>query len=66
MRSFYASYPLWAGLLVGICAAAVAGVVLQHMELFIPSTVVLIGGKSRFWFNTSYKLSGFSKREAYR
>ena len=48
------------------CAAAVADMVLQGMELYIFSTMVPIGDKSQPWFDASYNLAAFIKREAYQ
>ena len=36
------------------------------ISLYIPSTVVQIGGKSQPWFDTSCKLAASSKRETYQ
>ena len=73
MYTFHASY-LWGPVCFSsddprTCTATVADVVLQGMELFIPSTVVLIGHgrrKSRRCFDTPCKLAALSKREAYQ
>lgn len=68
MRTFYPSYPWRPDCFStdnpSIYAAAVAVVVLQGMELFNPSTVMPIGGKSRPWFYTPCKVAVLSKREA--
>ena len=48
------------------CAAVITNVVLQGMKLYIPNTVVPIGGKAQFYFDTSCKLPAFSKRDAYQ
>ncbi|XP_045541897.1 uncharacterized protein LOC123723363 [Papilio machaon] len=70
MRTFFASYP-WGQVCFKLddpdtVADSVADVVLQGMELFVPSTVVPIGGRSRPWFGRSCKLALRHKRECYR
>ncbi|XP_013161244.1 PREDICTED: uncharacterized protein LOC106113067, partial [Papilio xuthus] len=70
MRSFYASYP-WGQVCFNLdnpdaVADSIADVVLQGMELFIPSTMVPSGGRSRPWFGRSCKIALRYKRECYR
>ncbi|CAG4968326.1 unnamed protein product [Parnassius apollo] len=70
MRSFFASYP-WGRVCFSpddpnVVADSVADVVLQVMELFIPSSVVPIGGKSQPWFGRSCKIASCYKQECYR
>ncbi|CAK1578452.1 unnamed protein product [Parnassius mnemosyne] len=47
-------------------ADSVTDVVLQGMELFIPSSVVPIGGRSQPWFGRSCKTALRSKQECYQ
>ncbi|CAK1581125.1 unnamed protein product [Parnassius mnemosyne] len=70
MRSFFVSY-LWER----VCfspddprpvADSVTDVVLQGMELLIPSSVVPIGGRSQPWFGRSCKTALRSKQECYQ
>ncbi|CAG5011737.1 unnamed protein product [Parnassius apollo] len=61
MRSFFASYP-WGRVCFSlddpnVVADSVADVALQGMELFIPSSVVPIRGKSQPWFGLSCKIA---------
>ncbi|CAK1584849.1 unnamed protein product [Parnassius mnemosyne] len=70
MRSFFASYP-WGRVCFSpedpsVVADSVADVVLQGMELFIPSSVVPIGGRSQPWFGRSCKIASRYKQECYR
>ncbi|XP_013175252.1 PREDICTED: uncharacterized protein LOC106123457 [Papilio xuthus] len=70
MRSFFASYP-WERVCFSLddpdaVADSVADVVLQGMDLFIPSSVVPIGGSSRPWFGRSCKLAARYKQDCYR
>ncbi|XP_045541428.1 uncharacterized protein LOC123722911 [Papilio machaon] len=70
MRSFFASYP-WERVCFRLddpdaVADSVADVVLQGMDLFIPSSVVPIGGSSRPWFGKSCKLASRYKQDCYR
>lgn len=70
MRSFFASYP-WRQVCFtpddpNAVADSVADVVLQGMELFIPSSVVPIGGKSQPWFGHSCKVAIRQKQASYQ
>ncbi|XP_045541866.1 uncharacterized protein LOC123723329 [Papilio machaon] len=70
MRSFFASYP-WERVCFKLddpdaVADSVTDVVLQGMELFIPSSVVPIGGSSRPWYGRSCKLAARYKQDCYR
>ncbi|XP_013143050.1 PREDICTED: uncharacterized protein LOC106106938 [Papilio polytes] len=70
MRTFFASYP-WGQVCFNLdgpdaVADSIADVVLQGMELFVPSSVVPIGGKTRPWFGHSCKSALRYKRECYR
>ncbi|XP_013173125.1 PREDICTED: RNA-directed DNA polymerase from mobile element jockey-like, partial [Papilio xuthus] len=70
MRSFFASYP-WERVCFKLddpdaVAVSVSDVVLQGMELFIPSSVVPIGGNTRPWFGQSCKLAARYKQDCYR
>ncbi|CAK1596057.1 unnamed protein product [Parnassius mnemosyne] len=70
MRSFFASYP-WGRVCFSpddhsAVADSVTDVVLQGMELFIPSSVVPIGGRSQPWFGRSCKTALRSKQECYQ
>ncbi|CAG4986993.1 unnamed protein product [Colias eurytheme] len=70
MRTFFSSYP-WRQ----VCFAdddpdaradSVADVVLQGMELFIPSSVVPVGGKSQPWFGQSCREASRTKQDCYQ
>ncbi|CAK1600021.1 unnamed protein product [Parnassius mnemosyne] len=70
MRSFFASYP-WGRVCFSpddpsAVADSVTDVLLQGMELFIPSSVVPIGGRSQPWFGRSCKTALRSKQECYQ
>ncbi|XP_063545771.1 uncharacterized protein LOC134753763 [Cydia strobilella] len=70
MRSFFASYP-WRQVCFtpddpNVVADSVADVVLQGMELFIPSSVVPVGGKSQPWFGRFCKEASRRKQECYQ
>lgn len=70
MRSFFASYP-WGNVIFAsgdpsIVAASITDVVVQGMELFVPSSVVPVGGKCRPWFGASSKQASKKKHEAYQ
>ncbi|CAG4978252.1 unnamed protein product [Parnassius apollo] len=70
MRSFFASYP-WGRVCFSpddpkVVADSVADVLLQGIELFIPSSVVPIGGKSQPWFGRSCKIASCYKQECYQ
>lgn len=65
MRSFFDSYP-WNGVCFkdndpDVSAVSVADVVLQGMEIFIPSSVVPIGGKTQPWFGRSCRTASRRK-----
>ncbi|CAK1585789.1 unnamed protein product [Parnassius mnemosyne] len=70
MWSFFASYS-WGRVCFSpedpsVVADSVADVVLQGMELFIPPSVVPIGGRSQAWFGRSCKIASRYKQECYR
>ncbi|XP_045500113.1 uncharacterized protein LOC123697614 [Colias croceus] len=70
MRTFFSSYP-WGRVCFSAedpstCADSVADVILQGMELFIPNSVVPIGGKSQPWFGHSCKTASRRKRDCYQ
>ncbi|VVC88102.1 unnamed protein product [Leptidea sinapis] len=70
MRCFFASYP-WRQICFSLgdpdaAADAVADVVLQVMELFIPSSSVPIGCRSQPWFDRSCKMASRRKQECYQ
>ncbi|VVC97883.1 unnamed protein product [Leptidea sinapis] len=46
--------------------AYVADVILQGMDIFIPISVVPIGGRSQPWFDASVKAASDCKKQAYR
>ncbi|CAG4907437.1 unnamed protein product [Colias eurytheme] len=70
MRAFFSSYP-WRQVCFAeedpdACADYVADVVLQGMELFIPSSVVPVGGKSQPWFGQSCRKASQLKQDCYQ
>ncbi|XP_050677490.1 uncharacterized protein LOC126974115 [Leptidea sinapis] len=70
MRSFFASYP-WGRVCFpsddpSACAVAVADMILQGMDITIPSSVVPIGGRSQPWFDASVKAASDCKKRALR
>ncbi|CAH1642075.1 unnamed protein product [Spodoptera littoralis] len=70
MRSFFASYP-WRRVCFlqddpNAAANSVADVVLQGMELFVPSSLVPVGGRYRPWFDASTRKASRRKRGAYQ
>ncbi|XP_045509327.1 uncharacterized protein LOC123704883 [Colias croceus] len=70
MRTFFSSYP-WRQVCFAdedpdACADCVADVVLQGMELFIPNSVVPVGGKSQPWFGQSCREASRTKPDRYR
>ncbi|XP_062528539.1 uncharacterized protein LOC134200191 [Bombyx mori] len=69
LREFYASYP-WGRFCFSsadpdVCADRLKDVVLQGMELFIPSSEVPVGGRSRPWYNNASRDAAHLKRSAY-
>lgn len=70
LRTFFSSYP-WGRVCFSLedptaIAVSVADVVLQGMELFIPNSVVPIGGKSQPWFLNICKEASRLKQEKYQ
>lgn len=70
MRTFFASYP-WKQVCFSpddpnVVADSVADVVLQGMELFVPSSLVPVRGRSQPWFGQSCKLACSRKRDCYQ
>ncbi|CAG4949277.1 unnamed protein product [Colias eurytheme] len=70
MRTFFASYP-WRQICFtsedsDACADSVADVVAQGMELYIPYSVVPIGGKSQPWFGQSCKAASRLKQGCFQ
>ncbi|CAG4993662.1 unnamed protein product [Colias eurytheme] len=70
LRTFYASYP-WGRVCFSsddpnTCADSVADVILQGMELFIPSSVVPVGGRTKPWFNRSCIKASHCKQERFQ
>ncbi|XP_045492437.1 uncharacterized protein LOC123691896 [Colias croceus] len=69
MREFFSSYP-WKQVCFAhdpsAYADSVADVVLQGMELFIPSSVVPIGGKSQPWYGHLCKEAFRQKQDCFR
>lgn len=49
-----------------ICAEAVADVILQGMDCFIPSSVVRLGGKSQQWYDRPSAEANRLKQDAFR
>lgn len=70
LREFFASYPWWRLCFStadpDTCADAVADVVLQGMECFIPSSVVPVGGPSQPWFDRLSAEASSLKESTYR
>lgn len=70
MRTFFSSYP-WGQVCFSLedsntIADSVADVVLQGMELFVPSSVVPVGGKSQPWFALPCKMASRRKQETFQ
>lgn len=70
MRSFVASYP-WGHVCFQLedpsaVADSIADVILQGMELYIPSSLIPVGGRSQPWFGRSCKAALERKQENFQ
>ncbi|XP_045500068.1 uncharacterized protein LOC123697570 [Colias croceus] len=70
MRGFFASYP-WGPVCFSsedpnACAESITDVVLQGMELFVPYSVVPVGGRSKPWFGRSCNMASRQKQELFQ